>query len=150
MELHELNMHHDLEACQSLIKEQNQGSYNAFAPGSHECFLQDPVARRELRRERFRDHVSGVYQISASNMDARSVSDDESDSDLDSNSGARELCQGLVDVEDEQSSESGSDSSDYSDSDCEAIVDMRSLSSMKRPLPRRVDMLRADVRRMTD
>lgn len=135
----------DLEACHTLLSEENPRAYNTFPSSSHEGLLQDPQIRRMIRDQRFAENISGVYQISVAvrrlENDGVSVSSGSSSSnteereDLDLREGESE----------EESSESESDSSDESDSeDSDEVVEIRALLELRRPaLPKRVSQLRS-------
>lgn len=150
MELHERTLHQDIEACQPLLNEQFHSHYATFSSASHAAPCQDLETRRIQRRERIRDHISGVHQISVSRLDDEvSVSSDDSnaDSSVEETSHGADL---LGREHKEDSSESESDSSDDSDSDSDEVMEMRGLVSMARSLPRRVALLREDVGRVVD
>lgn len=106
------------------------------------------MLRRERVREQIRDHISRVYEISLRRMDDASLSSDSSDSESEDEGGGRG--QEEREEEEEDSSESESGSSDDSDSDSDEVVEMRGLLSMRKPLPKRVVMLRAEVREVRD
>ncbi|KAF3038408.1 hypothetical protein E8E11_006061 [Didymella keratinophila] len=148
MHLHERIMHQDLEAFQLTFGEEIHNDYNTFSLSSPEADIHGQETRSRQKRQRLRDHVSEVYQISVSRLDDE-ISVLNGDSEL--NCGLVEGAQGQHQVareEEEDSSESESDSSDDSDSD--EVEEMRGLLSMARPLPRRFALLRADVRRVED
>lgn len=150
---HERNMHYDLEACQTLLTDETSTVYNSFPSSSHEAVLQEPEIRRMLRRKRvgeqIRDHISGVYEISVRRVvDDASLSSDSSNSESEDEGGGR--VQEEREEEEEDSSESESENSDDSDSDSDEVVQMRGLLSMRKPLPKKVIMLRAEVREVRD
>lgn len=147
MHLHERTMHQDLEACHLMFAEESHSNYSTFSSPSSEASFYHRDSRRMQRRRRMRDHIAGVYQISVNRLDAEvSVSSDDSDSDY----GVQGSRQGRSQVQrvEEEDSRSESDSSDDSDSDSGEVQEMRGLLSMERPLPRRVALLRVDVRRL--
>jgi hypothetical protein len=151
LELHERTTHQDLEACQLLFSGETQNDYNTFPSTSHEASRQDIENRRTQRRERMRDHVSGVYQIAVSRLDDEvSVSSDDSECACGVEASNQRQSQVDRGEEEEDPSESESGSSDGSDSGDDAIEEMRGLLSIARPLLQRVASLRADVTRVMD
>lgn len=151
MQLHERTIHQDVEAGQFMFAEENHNDYNTFPSYSHGACVQDRESRRTQRRERMRDHISEIYQIAMSRLDEEvSVSSDDSKSTREVGGSTYGQAQVRREEEESDSSESESDSSDDSYSDSDEIEEMRGLSSMVRPLPQRVDLLRVDMRRVTD
>lgn len=128
----------DLEACHHpLLSEVIQTAYDTFALSSQQESLGDAEVRRMLRRERVRDHISGVYQISV-----RRLEDDEvslsSDSSWSEEEG--ESC-GVGEGAEADSSESESSEDSESESDDEA--EMKRLLALRRSaLPTRITALR--------